>query len=163
MKAVGSTGILLATGVGSATARGPPSDGDTIVDVAASDDRFETLVAAVGAAGLVDTLSGNRQLTVFAPTDDAFAQALGVDASTVVDLPTDVLVDVLTYHVSPGRRNAESVTTSDGLPTLNGERIAVDGVVLNPGRADEAEIVVTDVPASNGIIHAIDYVLDPTL
>jgi uncharacterized surface protein with fasciclin (FAS1) repeats len=162
LKTVGSTGALLAAGVGSAAARGPPSEGDTIVDVAKAADGFDVLVAAVEEADLVDTLSGNRQLTVFAPTDDAFG-ALGVTADNVGDVDFEAavgasLTEILTYHVTPGRRNAKSVTTSDELPTLNGELIEVDGTNLN---GDQADIVDTNIEASNGIIHVIDGVLLP--
>lgn len=155
LKTIGSTGALLAVGAGSAAAR-PPSEGDTIVDVAVAADGFDVLVAAVQAAGLVDTLSGNRQLTVFAPTDQAFNDA-GITVDNVDTFSTGFLVDVLTYHVSPGRRDAGSVTTSDELPTLNGERIEVNGGVLN----GSTEIVDTDIEASNGFVHVIDGVLLP--
>jgi uncharacterized surface protein with fasciclin (FAS1) repeats len=167
LKAVGGAGILFTTGVGTAAARGnkggnSPSNGDTIVDVAVAADGFDVLVAAVQEAGLVETLSGNRQLTVFAPTHKAFGE-LGVTADNVGDVDFEAavgasLTEILTYHVSPGRRDAESVTTSDELPTLNGELIDVDGTNLN---GDQADIVATNIEASNGIIHVIDGVLLP--
>lgn len=165
VKAVGATGALAAMG-GVASARRP---GPTIVEKAIELEGFDVLVAAVGAAGLVDTLSGNRQLTVFAPTDEAFNDNgisvdsdgnLDIDPGTI-DLLDDAglsLADVLKYHVSPGRRDAGSVTTSDELPTLYGELIQVDGTELNDGQGN---IVVTNVECSNGIIHAIDGVLLP--
>lgn len=155
----GSTGAFLALGgVGTAVAReGASTREKTIVDVAAADSELTTLVAAVQAAGLVPVLSGNRQLTVFAPTDDAFDDA-GFDASTIGSVPAETLVDILTYHVSPGRRYAASVLEATRLPTLAGRDIAVDGTVLNDG---EAELVVadTDIEAANGVIHKIDGVL----
>ncbi len=157
-KSIGAGTVALLGGVGTAAAS-PPSEGDTIVDVAVAAGDFDVLVAAVQEAGLVDALSGNRQLTVFAPTDAAFgalADELGVDVEDLLEL--DNLEEILTYHVTPGRRDAESVTTSDRLPTLAGERIDVDGTTLNDG---QAEIVATDIEASNGIVHVIDGVLLP--
>jgi len=141
-------------GVGAATAK-PPSQGDTIVDVAVAADGFDVLVAAVREAGLVDTLSGNRQLTVFAPTDEAF-EAAGITADNVDEV--DGLGDVLTYHVVPGRRKAASIVDADSVPTLNGAKIDVDGTDLN---GDQADIVDTNIEASNGFIHVIDGVLQP--
>lgn len=166
LKGIGAGTAALLGGVGVAGAspggRGPPSEGDTIVDVAVAADGFDVLVAAVQEAGLVDALSGNRQLTVFAPTDDAFG-ALGVTADNVGDVDFEAavgasLAEILTYHVAPGRRDAESVTTSDEIPTLNGALIEVDGTNLN---GDQADIVATNIGASNGIVHAIDGVLLP--
>ena len=157
-KSIGAGTVALLGGVGTAAAS-PPSEGNTIVDVAVAAGDFDVLVAAVQEAGLVDALSGNRQLTVFAPTDAAFgalADELGVDVEDLLEL--DNLEEILTYHVTPGRRDAESVTTSDRLPTLAGERIDVDGTTLNDG---QAEIVATDIEASNGIVHVIDGVLLP--
>ena len=141
-------------GVGAATAK-PPSQGDTIVDVAVAADGFDVLVAAVREAGLVDTLSGNRQRTVFAPTDEAF-EAAGITADNVDEV--DGLGDVLTYHVVPGRRKAASIVDADSVPTLNGAKIDVDGTDLN---GDQADIVDTNIEASNGFIHVIDGVLQP--
>lgn len=123
------------------------------MDVAV-DGGFDVLVAAVQEAGLVELLGGDRQLTVFAPTDDAFGDA-GI---TVDDVDDAVLRDVLTYHVSPGRCYSESVVNATRLPTLNGAAIAVDGRELNDG---QAEIVGTDVEASNGVVHVVDGVLTP--
>jgi uncharacterized surface protein with fasciclin (FAS1) repeats len=125
--------------------------------VAVAADGFDVLVAAVQEAGLVDALDGNRQLTVFAPTDEAFNDA-GITEDNVDEIDDEFLLNVLTYHVTPGRRDAESVTTSDELPTLNGAKIDVDGTTLNDG---QAEIVATDIEASNGIVHVIDGVLLP--
>ncbi|MEF8840206.1 MAG: fasciclin domain-containing protein [Haloarculaceae archaeon] len=160
LKGIGAGTAALVGGAGIASARpdgAPPSDGPTIVDVAIAAEGFNVLVAAVQEAGLVDALSGNRQLTVFAPTDEAFGK-LGVTADNVDEVDDEFLLDVLTYHVTPGRRDAESVTTSDELPTLNGTKIDVDGTNLN---GDQADIVATDIEASNGIVHVIDGVLLP--
>lgn len=162
LKGIGAGSVALVGGTGVVSARGPPSRGDTIVDVAVGADGFDVLVAAVQEAGLVDALSGNRQFTVFAPTDEAFG-ALGVTADNVGDVDFEAavgasLAEILTYHVAPGRRDAESVTTSDEIPTLNGAKIDVDGTDLN---GDQAGIVATNIGASNGIVHVIDGVLLP--
>ncbi|MFP8889527.1 fasciclin domain-containing protein [Natrialbaceae archaeon A-CW2] len=161
LQTLGGTGLLLATGAGTATARGRrgASGDDTIVDVAVAADDFNILVAAVQEAGLVDALSGRRQLTVFAPTDEAFvalAEDLGVELEELLAL--EDLADILLYHVTPGRRNSDSVVNAPRLPTLNGAKIDVDGTVLNDG---QAEIIATDIEASNGVIHVIDGVLLP--
>lgn len=157
---VGSAGIAGAGPMG----RGPPSEGKTILDVAleladgANDSDFDVIVAAVIEAGLTDALDGNRQLTVFVPTDDAF-NAAGITEDNVDDVDDEFLLDVLTYHVTPGRRKAQSVITSDELPTLNGAKIDVDGTDLNGGQAD---IILPDAAvASNGIVHVINGVLLP--
>lgn len=136
----------------------------TIVDVAVGAGSFETLVAAVTEAGLVDTLSGEGPFTVFAPTDDAFAaalDALGLTASEL--LASEALGDILTYHVVAGAVDAATAISLDGQSagTVQGEEIAisvVDGsVVIN----DSATVIQADVAASNGIIHVIDAVLLP--
>lgn len=157
MRTAGGIAALLTTGVGTAGARRGARGDETIVDVADAADGFDVLVAAVAEAGLVDVLSGNRQLTVFATTDQAFEDA-GITVENVDAVPTDRLVDVLTYHVSPGRRYADSVVDAPRVPTLNGEPVDVDGTTLNGG---QAEIVAADVEASNGVIHVIDGVLLP--
>ena len=154
LRGVGVGTATLLGGVGAATAK-PPSQGDTIVDVAVAADGFDVLVAAVREAGLVDTLSGNRQLTVFAPTDEAF-EAAGITADNVDEV--DGLGDVLTYHVVPGRRKAASIVDADSVPTLNDAKIDVDGTDLN---GDQADSIDTNIEASNGFIHVIDGVLQP--
>jgi uncharacterized surface protein with fasciclin (FAS1) repeats len=165
LKAIGGAGALLSLGgVGVASAKRGRGRGKrdgaggdtTIVDVAV-DNGFEVLAAAVTEAGLVDTLSGKRQLTVFAPSDVAF-NAAGITVDNVDTFDQSFLVDVLTYHVTPGRRYSPSVVNAKSLPTLNGAKIAVDGTELNDGQAD---IVATDLEASNGVVHAIDGVLLP--
>ncbi len=144
------------------TAMPTPAPKD-IVDIAIEDGRFTTLVAAVQAAGLVDTLKGEGPFTVFAPTDDAFAK---LPAGTVEALLADIpqLTDILLYHVVPGKVMAADVVTLDGKladTALQGKQIAVkvDGgnVILN----ENVMVVITDVEASNGVIHVIDAVLLP--
>ena len=159
-----SAGVLSTAAIGTASAgrRAGASGDETIVDIAVATDGFEILAAAVQEAGLVETLSGNRQLTVFTPTDEAFGK-LGVTADNVVDIDFEAavgasLVEILTYHVSPGRRYSESVVNAPQVPTLNGAPIHVDGTELND---DQAKIADTDIEASNGIIHVIDGILLP--
>lgn len=136
----------------------------TIVDVAASIDDFSTLVAAVQAAGLVETLSSEGPFTVFAPTNEAFANALEALDLTADELlaDTETLTEILTYHVIAGEVDAETAISLDGqtAATVNGADISinvVDGnVVIN-----DATVTTADVMASNGIIHVIDTVLLP--
>jgi uncharacterized surface protein with fasciclin (FAS1) repeats len=136
----------------------------TIVDVAAANGSFTTLVAAVQAAGLVDTLSGEGPFTVFAPTDDAFVAALEALGLTADELlaDTELLTSVLTYHVVPGEVPAEQVLTLDGqtVATVNGAEveISVDGDTV---MVNDATVTAVDVAASNGVIHVIDAVLLP--
>ena len=136
----------------------------TIVDVAVANGSFTTLVAAIQAAGLVETLSGEGPFTVFAPTDEAFAAALEALGLTAEELlaDTDLLTSVLTYHVVPGAVFAETVVTLDGesVATVNGAvvTIGVDGDVVT---VNDANVVAVDVAASNGVIHVIDAVLLP--
>ena len=137
---------------------------DDIVTTAVGTGQFPTLVAAVQAAGLVETLQGEGPFTVFAPTEDAFAAALDALGLTADELlaDTDTLTTVLTYHVIAGEVPAETVVTLDGqsAATVQGEEIAIsiDGsnVMVN-----QANVVTADVFASNGVIHVIDSVLLP--
>jgi uncharacterized surface protein with fasciclin (FAS1) repeats len=139
-------------------------DGGTIVDVAASTEGFSTLVAAVEAAGLVETLSGEGPFTVFAPTDEAFAAALEALGLTADELlaDTETLTSILTYHVVAGEVPAADVVTMDGqsVETVNGAtvEIAVDGETV---MVNDATVTMPDVEASNGVIHVIDTVLLP--
>ena len=131
----------------------------TIVDVASADATFSTLVAAVSAAGLVETLSGTGPFTVFAPTNDAFA-ALPAGVLDALLLPENkaLLAQILTYHVVSGMVMAADVTDSD-VATVEGQTIKLstaDGVTVNG-----ATVVAADVAASNGVIHAIDAVILP--
>lgn len=132
-----------------------------IVEVAAGNSDFSTLVAAVKAAGLVDVLAGDGPYTVFAPTNDAFAK---LPAGTVESLlkpeNKDQLIAVLTYHVVPGKVMAADVVKLDSATTVQGSDVSIaagtDGVMV-----DNAHVVATDVAASNGIIHVIDTVILP--
>ena len=134
--------------------------GPDIVQVA-TDNGFNTLVAAVQAADLVETLQGPGPFTVFAPTDAAFANLpSGTLESLLLPENKQLLTDILTYHVVAGEVTAEQVVTLTSATTVQGEAIAitvVDGTVFLNGVAVSA----TDVEASNGIIHIIDGVLLP--
>jgi uncharacterized surface protein with fasciclin (FAS1) repeats len=148
--------------------------GPTIVDVAIEVNssgpfagQFDTLIAAVLAAdpAVLATLTGNGQHTVFAPTDDAFAD-LGLTPENIgALLPQEALTQILLYHVAPGRRYAEDVIDSERIRTLYGRGqtgfLMQEGGVLTDNLGREATIIVTDVPAANGIIHAIDAVVLP--
>ena len=131
----------------------------TIVDIAAGDSRFGTLVAALQAADLVETLQGEGPFTVFAPTDDAFAKLPeGTVESLLADIPA--LADVLLYHVVAGNVMAADVVALQSAATVQGGSvaIAVDG---NSVRINDARVLITDIEASNGVIHVIDTVLLP--
>jgi len=131
----------------------------TIVDVAVGAGNFTTLVAAVTAADLVETLSGTGPFTVFAPTDDAFA-ALPAGVLDALLLPENkaLLAQILTYHVVSGMVMAADVTDGD-VATVEGQNVTLStasGVTVNG-----ANVVTADVAASNGVIHAIDAVILP--
>ena len=137
-----------------------PSEAGDIVAVASANPDFSTLVAAVAAAGLVETLQGPGPFTVFAPTNEAFA-ALPAGLVDKLLLPENkaVLTQILNYHVVSGKVMAADVTAGD-VPTVEGSNVAVTvdgGVKLN----DSANVIITDVAASNGVIHAIDAVILP--
>ncbi len=132
-----------------------------IVDTAVADGRFGTLVAAVQAAGLVDALKGEGPLTVFAPTDDAFAM---LPAGTVESLlkaeNLEQLKSILLYHVVGGKLMASDVTSMSSAESLEGSEIAFK-VDMGNAYANEAKIIITDIETSNGVIHVIDSVLLP--
>lgn len=133
-----------------------------IVETAAEAGTFQTLLAAATAAGLADALTGEGPLTVFAPTDEAFA---ALPAGTVDSLlqpeNIDTLRAILLYHVVEGDVRAAQVVNLDAAGTLNGQRVdvAVNGSTVN---IDNAEVVAADVLATNGVIHVIDTVLMPS-
>ncbi|MGB5813090.1 MAG: fasciclin domain-containing protein [Polyangiales bacterium] len=132
-----------------------------IVAVAATAGDFNTLVAAVKAAGLVETLQGEGPFTVFAPTDAAFAKLpAGTVDSLLLPENKDQLVAILTYHVVPGEVLAADVVSLTSAATVQGQALAITtddaGVHVN-----DATVTATDVMASNGVIHVIDTVLIP--
>jgi uncharacterized surface protein with fasciclin (FAS1) repeats len=137
----------------------PPAQ--DIVDTAVSAGSFNTLVAAVKAAGLVDTLKGPGPFTVFAPTDEAFAK---LPPGTVEDLlkPENKarLVAILTYHVVPGQVMAADVVKLHAAKTVNGQQVTVRSS-MGSVMVGNAKVVKTDILCSNGVIHVIDTVLLP--
>ena len=136
--------------------------GPDIVDIAAGNPDFSTLVAAVQAAGLVDTLKSDGPFTVFAPTNAAFAHLpRGTLDSLLRPENRAQLVNVLTYHVVPGIIRAERITGIRGrVEMVNGDFIHVNGT--HGVRIDNrANVVATDIQAANGLIHVIDAVLLP--
>ncbi|MEM9262984.1 MAG: fasciclin domain-containing protein [Pseudomonadota bacterium] len=138
----------------------PASDPD-IVDTAVAAGSFTTLVAAVQAAGLVDTLKSPGPFTVFAPTDDAFAALpAGTVESLLLPENKDKLVSILTYHVVSGTVPASRLSGSRGsIDTVQGSRLHFDG--RNGVKINKATVITADINASNGIIHVIDGVLLP--
>ncbi len=138
----------------------PKSTGKDIVAVASGNGSFNTLVTAVKAAGLVETLQGPGPFTVFAPTDEAFAK---LPKGTVEDLlkpeNKEKLVAILTYHVVAGKVMAADVKTMKA-KTVNGQSLDVK-VTAGAVTVDNAKVVKTDVAASNGVIHVIDTVVLP--
>jgi len=154
------TALVALAGTPSVAFADTNSKGNDIVAVASGAGSFKTLVAAVKAAGLVETLQGPGPFTVFAPTDEAFAK---LPKGTIEDLlkpaNKEKLVAILTYHVVPGKVTAADVKTMQAA-TVNGKmldvKVAETGVTVN-----SAKVVRTDVPASNGVIHVIDTVVLP--
>lgn len=157
------TAALLSPNFASAqqTSGSVSSETANIVETAVDAGSFGTLVAAVKAAGLVDTLSGPGPFTVFAPTDEAFAKLPAGTVETLLKPENkDQLVGILTYHVVAGRVPASAVVGLSGATTVNGQRVNIaageSGV-----RVDSANVVTTDIECSNGIIHVVDSVLLP--
>ncbi|SEL63112.1 Uncaracterized surface protein containing fasciclin (FAS1) repeats [Roseovarius azorensis] len=134
--------------------------GKDIVDIAAGDENFSTLVAAVQAAGLVDTLKGEGPFTVFAPTNEAFA---ALPAGTVENLlkpeNKDQLTAILTYHVVPGKVMSGDLSNGMTATTVQGTDVTImtEGGVTVQG----ANVTAADIEASNGVIHVIDAVILP--
>ncbi|MFO7540369.1 MAG: fasciclin domain-containing protein [Chloroflexota bacterium] len=139
-----------------------PASLPSIAEIAASDGRFDTLVAAADAAGLVPILAGPGNFTVFAPTDDAFA-ALGQDTiNALLADPSGELTNILLYHVVGDQLRAEQIATDKYIPTLDGRalRVGYDSnrrLVLN----ENTYFLIANIQASNGVIHVIDRVLIP--
>jgi uncharacterized surface protein with fasciclin (FAS1) repeats len=132
-----------------------------IVDTAVSAGKFQTLVTAVKAAGLVDTLKGDGPFTLFAPTDDAFAK---LPAGTLEDLlkpeNKEKLVAVLTYHVVPGKIMSGDIAGKTAMvETVQGSKLSVDAT--KGVKVDAAKVISADIKASNGVIHVIDHVVLP--
>ena len=132
-----------------------------IIDTAVNAGSFNTLAAALGAADLFDALKSDGPFTVFAPTDDAFAELPKGTVETLLKPENKkMLQSVLLYHVVPGKANAETVLSRNAWSTLNGQRISISqsdsGAMVN-----NAKILTTDIKTSNGVIHVIDTVILP--
>lgn len=159
-----STASTMASGssTSASASGGTTAASGTIVDVATEAGDFTTLLAAAQAAGLVETLSGPGPLTVFAPTDEAFAtalQTLGLTADELLaDTPT--LTSILTYHVVEGEVLSTDLTDGMMAPTVNGAELTV-GITGSTVKIDDATVTTPDVMASNGVIHIVDGVLLP--
>lgn len=136
-------------------------DGDDIVDIAAANDDFSTLVAAVEAAGLVDTLKSDGPFTVFAPTNAAFAKLpAGTVESLLLPENKDQLTSILTYHVVPGAVTSDQLAGQRmSVTTVQGSDVHID--YRNGVHVDNARVTTTDIMATNGVIHVIDTVLMP--
>ena len=132
-----------------------------LVETAAGNDAFKTLVAAVKAAGLVETLAGKGPFTVFAPTNEAFAKLPeGTVESLLKPENKDKLISVLTYHVVPGKIMSKDIKPSQMVKTVNGQQVSIK---FSYGKVsvDGANVTAADVEADNGVIHVIDTVILP--
>ncbi len=153
---------FLAAGVAVAAACAPMMESEPdIVDIAVSNGSFNTLVAAVTAADLVDTLKSEGPFTVFAPTDEAFAALpAGTVESLLLPENKDTLVSILTYHVVPGAVTSDQLAGQHlSVATVNGAEVQIDG--RNGVKVNDSTVTAADIIASNGVIHIIDSVLLP--
>jgi len=151
-----ATAVAVAMGIGTVAAKAAD-----IVDTAVSAGDFKTLVAAIEAAGLVETLKGKGPFTVFAPTDAAFAK---LPAGTLEDLlkpeNKDKLTAILTYHVVAGKiMSADIAGKTEMVESVEGDKLTVDA--MKGVKIDNATVTSADIEASNGVIHVIDTVLLP--
>ncbi|HNX39331.1 MAG TPA: fasciclin domain-containing protein [Methanothrix sp.] len=155
---ISMVGVCLAGSNDMDAAKEAPPAAD-IVDTAVAAGNFQTLVSAVEAAGLVDTLKGEGPFTVFAPTDEAFAK-IPEDQLAVLLANKTQLAAVLTYHVAAGKVMSTDLTDDMSVATIQGENVTInleDGNVM----VNDAKVVQADIDCSNGVIHAIDTVLMP--
>jgi uncharacterized surface protein with fasciclin (FAS1) repeats len=141
---------------------------DNIVEIAAADERFSTLVAAVGAAGLADALSGPGPFTVYAPVNAAFAALPAGTVDTLLKPENkDQLTNVLLYHVDDRKLSANMIPAGSNYfkPLLESERLCItadnNGVKIADGTGEMANVIIADIMADNGVIHVIDKVLLP--
>jgi uncharacterized surface protein with fasciclin (FAS1) repeats len=149
---------LTACDLDSGTTVGPVPQTATIAQIAASNTRLSTLVTALGAANLVNTLNGDGPFTVFAPVNEAFAALPQAQLDALLASGNAaILSKVLTYHVVPGRINASQLTNGQTLTTVEGTTITVS--LAGGARVNNARVIATDIEASNGVIHLIDGVL----
>ena len=161
MKVATTLGLVFAA-VAFATPLSAQEAKKDIVDTAVAAGSFETLVAAVGAAGLVDVLKSEGPFTVFAPTDEAFAALPeGTVASLLKPENRDKLVAILTYHVVPGKVLSSDVVKLESAETVQGQSVSI---AVNDGNVmiDNANVVAVDIETSNGVIHVIDSVILPS-
>jgi transforming growth factor-beta-induced protein len=133
----------------------------TIVETAAADGNFTTLVTAITAANLTDTLNGPGAFTVFAPTDAAFQKLPAGTVDTLLADPQGQLTQILLYHVVSGEFTAEDLMNLTTVETLQGGNLTIS-VVNSSVKVDNATVIAADIQCSNGIIHAIDEVLIPS-
>lgn len=158
-----STAAAVALSLAAATANAA-----NIVEIAAGDERFSTLVAAVTAAGLADTLSGPGPFTVYAPVNDAFAALPEGTVETLLKPENKgQLTDILLYHVDDRKLTAKMIPAGSTYfkPILASERLCItagsDGVKIADGTGEMANVVIADIMADNGVIHVVDKVLLP--
>ncbi|MEQ9258481.1 MAG: fasciclin domain-containing protein [Roseovarius sp.] len=154
--------LTAATALAAATASPVFAESKDIVDTAVGAGQFETLVAAVQAAGLVDTLKGDGPFTVFAPTDEAFAALPEGTVETLLKPENkDQLTAILTYHVVPGKVMSGDLSNGMTAATVEGSEVTImtEGGVM----VDDANVVSADIEASNGVIHVIDKVIMPSM
>lgn len=162
----GTLAVTSFAGVASADSSGDkPKTPKTVVAVAKSSDDFSTLVQAVVAADLVKTLKGKGPFTVFAPTNEAFAQIPEADLQALLDDP-EALADVLTYHVVKGRVQAKDLQPTQTVKTVQGDELTIevadDGTAtISDANGKTVTITATDLKAKNGVVHVIDGVITP--
>ncbi|MEO1397460.1 MAG: fasciclin domain-containing protein [Pseudomonadota bacterium] len=159
---------FLTTAALAATLTAAVASADTIVDIAAGDERFSTLVAAVQAAGLAETLQGPGPFTVFAPVNDAFDDLpAGTVATLLKPENKGQLTDILLYHVDDRNLTAGQIPGGSNYfkPVLTSARLCITkdagGVSIADSTGDSATVVIADIKADNGVIHVIDKVLLP--
>lgn len=164
MKSIRTLAAAVVTAAGLSSA----ASAATIVDIAAGDERFSTLVAAVSAAGLVETLQGPGPFTVYAPVNDAFAALPEGTVDTLLQPENkDQLTNVLLYHVDDRKLTAEMIPTGSNYfkPVLASERLCITksgaGVSIADGTGETANVVIANIEADNGVIHVVDKVLLP--
>ena len=132
---------------------------ETALAINAESGEFSTLISAVVYTGLLPTLNGKGQFTVFAPTDAAFAK-LGLDADSIKTLPKATVKSILLYHVARGERLSGDVVSSSRIRMMN-KQFTYPSLMDSKAYINDAEILAVDVPAKNGVIHVIDTVLMP--
>ncbi len=155
---VGGENYELATNIIYGSSDQDEEEVKNVIETAEADGNFTALLAALNATNLTDTLKGDELFTVFAPTDDAFS-ALPNETIEALQNDTDMLTQILLYHVADGKLMAADLASLASISTIQGEDIAIS--VKEDGRmfVEDAEIILTDIEASNGVIHAIDLVL----